>query len=166
MMWIVLISAIVWQPALLHPVYVSRCVLEYNDHTKHIEVSAHLFIDDLEQALSHDGDENLSIGSDRESPQADRIIAAYLSRHLQLYSSQDTIQWHWVGKELSEDYLGMWFYMESGDVPSGQSYTVTYDVLQDILPSQKNILQMKVAHQKDTYFLSVYGDATTQWSIP
>ena len=93
-----------------HKFYVSQIQINYNSGNTSLEVSAHIFIDDLELALKAQGADSLFIGTKREASRADTLIFRYLQQQIELRIGGRLLQGEFLGKELSDDLQAVWCY--------------------------------------------------------
>ncbi len=137
----------------LHKFYVSRCMIEYKQDQKALQVSMHIFIDDLERALEEMGAKKLFICTRKEAEEADQHIYNYLNKHFILSVDGESQPYQYVGKEISEDFSGVWIYLEVTDVEVGEQLMVKNNILMEIFDDQKNIVSVKGMGTKEHYFL-------------
>lgn len=136
-----------------HKFYVSQIQVNYNSSNTSLEVSAHIFIDDLEMALEAQGADSLFIGTKREVDRADTLIFRYLQQQIQIRAEGKLLRGVFVGKELSDDLQAIWCYWEIEDIPEPSQLEIDCDLLTEVLPEQKNIIQYTVDHLNRSYFL-------------
>lgn len=144
----------------VHEFHLSKCNIEYKASEKALQVTLHLFIDDLESALRERGIDQLYIGTEKEKEGVDIHIQKYLQEKFQLKSDTQTLQLVFLGKEQSEDLAAIWCYLEVTDVETIKHLTVTNNVLMDIFEDQKNIVSIKGPEKKSAYFLFEKGKST------
>lgn len=125
-----------------HEFHVSKGQIEYVASEKSLQITLHLFIDDLEEALRRSGAERVFLGTDREIARADEYLQAYLKRHFVLTVNGQPVSYSFVGKEMSTDLLGMWCYLQVDGVDAPRQIKVRNDLLLDVFDDQKNILNI------------------------
>ena len=127
-----------------HEYYVSRCVMNKISEESKIEVSIHLFADDLEMALKHQGAISCHIGTKIEHADTDYWIEKYLKECFIVEDNFDTLDWTYLGRESTDDLQAVWCYLEV-DLPGNgiDKLKVTNRVLMDIYDDQKNIVELK-----------------------
>lgn len=140
-----------------HDFHVSTCQLEYNPYDQALQISIHLFIDDLEDALRLQGIDGLYLCTKRESEKAELAVFAYLQQNFRLHINGQAIELQWVGKETSEDLLGVWCYLEGLEVPPIKEISVSAPLLMELYEDQKNILQIELPGQKKGYHTFTKG---------
>ena len=137
----------------MHEFHMSRCMIDYKAHKKTIEITLNIFIDDLELALDEQGATDLFIGTEREHEEADTYINRYLNQTLQLAINNKSVEFNYLGKELSDDLEAVWCYLEIMDVKRIREIAVQYDLFMEVFDDQKNIINITSPEQEDAYFL-------------
>lgn len=124
--------------SLLHDVHVSKSEINYDVASKTIQLTTHIFIDDLEKAIVKSGRPNPNIGLKSELANADEIVAEYVSSKFVInkYSAD------FLGKELSDDHIAVYCYFEIELKSDLRSITFDNNVLHDIYEDQKNIVSI------------------------
>ena len=124
----------------LHPLHLSKSVVEYFPEEKTLRVSLHLFLDDLEKALNQNRTEPLFLGSPREPIKASAYLEAYLQKQFSFALDGKSVPLRLLGKELSEDREALWCYLEIAAIRHPGKISVTCTLLTDIFRDQQNIL--------------------------
>lgn len=137
----------------LHDFHVSKCLVEYNEEQVALQISLHLFIDDLEDALGRQGHDQLFICTEKESDLADSLIHRYLTERLQLKVNGDDTRFQFIGKEISDDLMAVWCYLEITGVSELNQLEVSNRILLEVFDDQKNILSVTgPSHQATLLF--------------
>ena len=148
-----LILIIVWA-FITHDIHVSKSEVEYNEAAQAIQISTHIFIDDLELDIyNHLGASNLKIGTEKEADSADYHIYQYLQDYLIFNVNEKPVSYNFVGKELSEDLLAIWVYLEIPEIGGIDSITIQYDVLMELYDDQKNIMSLRTPMDGKSFYL-------------
>lgn len=134
-----------------HAFHVSRCEIRHNTARQSLEVTMHIFIDDLEVALKKQGHDKLFLCTEREAPRAEEYLAQYLRQQFQLSVNGKMMSYAFLGKETSDDMIAAWCYLEVKGVKSVQSVWVRDSILLEIFGDQKNIVQLIVPGKKEGY---------------
>ncbi len=140
-----------------HEFHVSKCQIEFNPQEKALEISMHIFIDDLEEALRNNGSGKLFIGTEKETVQADDYLFQYLTKHFQLKVNDKEVEYNFVGKETSEDLQAIWCYLEITNIEAVESIVVENSLLMEMFADQKNIIHIIMPDKKQGYFLLEKG---------
>lgn len=137
----------------LHDFHLSRSEINYDSPSSTLQVTVHIFVDDLEKVLTKTGSKNLHLGQKNEAADADQAIAAYLDRHHVISSSGKMFKPDFIGKELSEDYIAYYCYLEY-PVPAGtKEVNIKNNILLDLYDDQKNMVQVTKNKKRITSFL-------------
>lgn len=123
-----------------HPIHIALAEIHQNKETNRLEMSIKIFIDDLEDALALQGYNQLYIGTEKEHKAVDTIIHQYIRQYFRISQQQKSIDFDWVGKELSDDYMAIWCYLESDPLTTDHNIDVQFCLLMDLYGDQKNIL--------------------------
>lgn len=141
-----------------HEFHMSKCQIEYNVEEKALQMTLHLFIDDLEEALRQDGIDKLHLCTEKETEDANAHLYGYLQKNFVLQVNQQDVQYDFVGKEQSEDLIGLWVYLEVTGVEQVNALDITNRVLIATFSDQKNITSVSVPPGKQNYFILQRGN--------
>ena len=136
-----------------HDFHMSKSEIRYVSERSTIELSVHIFIDDLELTLEDHGVSGLNIGTNEESEEANNYIAEYLTSSLQLKCNETELESNWVGKELSEDLMAIWCYLQINEANQCQEITIENTILTEKYDDQKNIVSFKTDTSIRDYFI-------------
>jgi hypothetical protein len=128
--------------AALHDIHLSKALIEYNEAEKAIQVSMHLFLDDLEEALRRKGLDDLYFCTKKEDEFAEAYLEAYLREHFILTVNGEEMEYNFLGKEPSGDYQGAWCYIEVENVAQLSIINIQNNLLMEIFDDQKNVIQL------------------------
>ena len=126
----------------LHDIHMSRCDIDYNKEAASLEISIRIFIDDLELDLRSMGHDSLKICTRYESPDAEQLVFDYLKRHLLIEVDDQEKSLGWVGKEISDDLLAVWCYLQVDDVQPEKHLDITNNVLLSTYNDQQNVVKV------------------------
>jgi hypothetical protein len=127
-----------------HDFHVSRMVMDYKAEEEHMEVSLHVFTDDLEYALQNRGHDSLRLNTKREISTADSLIADYLMEVIQLnHESGKSAMIRYLGKEASKDYMATWIYFYIELPENKGEYNMKTSLLTEIYDDQQNIVNLR-----------------------
>jgi hypothetical protein len=146
-----------------HDMHISVCELRWNEESGTFQVSLKIFIDDLERALTKDGAPGLFIGTPKEVKEADSFIAEYLQKHFTIAIDGTPLMPEFMGKEISEDYLAVWCYVQfPARLSQAKKCTLSNDVLLDMFDDQRNIMDIRMNKSHKDYTIFQPGQST--WS--
>ncbi len=126
-----------------HEFHVSKCVIEYSQDEKSLQISLHLFIDDIEEALRKKGADKLFLCTEKESEKATAYLERYLRQGLQIQVDGKDCNFRFVGKENSNDWTGMWCYLEVPGIAPFRELTLTNVLLTEVFDDQKNLVSVE-----------------------
>ncbi len=142
-----------------HKYHVGKCLIDYNEQEKALQVSVFMFLDDLEAALRAKGADKLFLCTERENEHAETNVEKYLNQHLKFEVNGTEQPYVFIGKESSEDLLGVWCYVEIADIRSLEKIYFKNDLLMDLYDDQKNVIIFKGPNNKEASFLFQKGKA-------
>ncbi len=136
-----------------HEFHISKCQIDYNVEEQALQMTLHLFLDDLEDALQREGVDKQFLCTEKEKNNADKHLYEYLQKYFLLQVNQSKVSYEFVGKEQSADLQGVWVYLEVTGVNSVAELTVSNRLLLDLFDDQKNITSISVPPGKQRYFI-------------
>ncbi len=146
-----------------HDFHLSKAVVEYNSRDQALQVTLHIFLDDLELALRERGaGEELFLCTEKEHPEADGYLDRYLAKTFRLWVDGRPVAAQYLGKEISDDLMAAWCYLEVKEVPLPRQLTIDNRILMQVYDDQKNIVSIRHDGQAVDYFLVVRGDTRRQ----
>lgn len=125
-----------------HDFHISKVLVEYNEPEKALQVSMHLFIDDLEEALRVRGKDSLFICTSNEAPNAEQYMAEYIKKNFELYVDGEKQEYSFLGKEIADDMAGVWCYLEALNVNAIKELKIKNSLLLELFDDQKNIVSV------------------------
>ena len=149
MLYLLLLSQIL----ISHDYHLSKTLIEQSRSGNSLEISMHIFIDDLELALQEQGHTNLFLCTEKESETAEQVVERYLQDQFLVEVNQKLVSATWIGKEVSKDLRGVWCYLEITHPEPIETITVTHSLLFDIYRDQRNIVQVSLNDGRKGFFL-------------
>ena len=141
------------QPTSDHEFHLSKFLFEYVPEEEALQITMYIFIDDFEAALLEKKIDKMYICTEKENEKADHHIFEYLEEHIQLAADGQPLNVEFVGKEVAEDIIGMWCYLEVTNLKPFQSIEVQSSLLTEIFDDQKNIMNIIGPNKKRSYFI-------------
>ncbi len=145
MMFFIFLHYLVWifgSSENLHPIHISRSEINYDTDAKSIQITLHVFIDDLEDAMKLEGLSAPKIGTKSELKNSDQLILEYFRKKYQFSNSgNESLTYNWVGKELGDSPLALVCYLEIENVTSMKQISVKNDLLMELYDDQVNIME-------------------------
>jgi len=117
------------------------------------QISCNIFIDDLEDMFKEEGIENLNLGLENESQITDSLLNDYLSKNLIFDLNNRVAAWEWIGKEVSEDLISFWIYLEIPKYVPTKTLNITNTILTQHIDGQKNLLNIKLLDNSKRFLL-------------
>jgi len=141
----------------LHEFHVSKCIVEHSQDDQALQISLHIFIDDLEEALEKQGVDSLFLCTKKESKKADEYLYDYFQKKIQFEVDQEALSYNYIGKEPSEDLQAIWCYLEIENITNYEEINISNDLLMELFDDQKNIINFKIDGKPKGYFLFQKG---------
>ena len=127
-----------------HEFHVSKCEIDHNLREKALQITLHIFLDDLELSMQAAGTDKQFLCTEKELPTADSVYFAYLRDNFQLKTnSGNPAKYDYIGKEISDDLAAVWTYLEVTDVETLSDLTVRNSIILNVHDDQRNIVQIK-----------------------
>jgi len=133
-----------------HDIHLSKADVNYISSEGKLQISLHLFLDDLEMSLEDYGAKELMLCSKKEHIDGESYIIAYLRDHFSFSQNGQTIPIDFIGKEQSEDLIAVWCYLEIPIVASTDLFHENL-ILLDKYDDQKNIISFKVDGKRSLF---------------
>jgi hypothetical protein len=136
-----------------HSFHISKSEIKYSQHDNSLQITTHIFLDDLEKALTKLTPNPLHIGTPTEAATTNAVLENYLKTHFQLTINDINITYNFIGKEMSSDYAAVWCYMEVKNMGSLKKIKVKNNILTEIYADQKNIINLTLPNGKQGYLM-------------
>lgn len=140
-------------PPFFHAFHICKTDIVFKAQEKSLQITTHIFIDDLELALEKRGQKGLFIGTDKESKDANKYICQYLFDNFAIKINNKDVNYEVLGKESTNDRQALYIYMEIKNIKDVRNIFVENKVLTESFNDQKNIIQINVPSKKQGYFL-------------
>ncbi|WEK35214.1 MAG: hypothetical protein P0Y53_22215 [Candidatus Pseudobacter hemicellulosilyticus] len=130
-----------------HPVYISVTELEYNATDKTLELSCKIFTDDLEKALEQQFDRKLDLSKPASKAEADKLVAAYIQKKVQVTVDGKAVNLHFVGYERERDVVWSYFAADGVSNPP-QKIQLRNELLYASFKEQINLMHVTVSGKR------------------
>ncbi len=140
-----------------HEFHLSNTEVRVNTVDKKVQVTAKIFIDDLELAIEDFSSKKLKLFVENEAIELDSILNAYINANIQFDLSERPISLNFIGKEMSDDLAAVWCYMEGGYTELKQEWTVSNTILRDQYDDQRNMTVIKKDDKKLAHWFFDYS---------
>ena len=145
-----------------HPLYITVTEINHNAKAKILEVSCKVFTNDLETVLEKMTGARVDLSAPKDKPASDKLITAYVEKHLRLKVDGKPVELHFIGSENEED--GTWSYFQVNDVPAVKKIDAADDLLYDGFNQQINIMHVTVGGQRQSTRLD-YPEANASFQF-
>ncbi|MCE2496774.1 MAG: hypothetical protein J4F31_09410 [Flavobacteriales bacterium] len=136
-----LVNLIITFNVLAHALNLSVTEAKYDRDAHTLECSVRIFTHDLEHALNEAGHENLNLGREDESPQADSLIGHLVLSSYTLVTDKGKRRLVYIGREFDEDGTLVHFRGEA-ITPRFKWIETTTSLLVHTFPDQRNIVHV------------------------
>jgi hypothetical protein len=136
---------------LIHPFFVSVIDMKHNVKDKTIEISAKVFVDDLEAVLKKNYHTTFDLSTATSKPKTNAIVAKYLQSKLQLTVNDKLQTIKYIGYEIQKE--SVWIYAEVDNVTSLKKLNINCNLLYDYQDKQMNIFNVKANGSEKNYKL-------------
>jgi len=160
-----LYTYIIFHLFVAHDFHLSKTEVRYKEDISAIQISTHIFIDDLEEVLANQGHSELHLFTNKEDINAEEYIFQYLQSNLLIEVDDTEMEYTWVGKEISEDLSAVWCYLEITDTQIASDVKLLNKVLHDLFSDQKNVVSFQYNSQKKKHMFFSQGDKYKSLSL-
>jgi hypothetical protein len=137
----------------MHQFHISKTDVTYKPTEKTLQITMHIFIDDLEKSLEKQGVSKIYIGTEKEKQEANSLIIKYLQSNFLIKLNNKSLAYDFIGKETSNDKQAIWVYLEAKNVKDVKQIFVENKIITETFSDQKNIVQVNIPSKKQGYFL-------------
>ncbi|WP_396150755.1 DUF6702 family protein [Flavobacterium sp.] len=132
----------------LHKFYVGVFQIDYFKEKKAVQITARLFIDDLEKALYKKHNKHIYITTKDEIAEANTLIANYLSEKLKIKINNKSQSLQFLTKEQEDNIVICYLKIPFKD--NIKDLEITNTVLSDIFKEQQNLVHLNLNSNKKT----------------
>ncbi|MDO7138880.1 DUF6702 family protein [Algibacter lectus] len=141
----------------IHKYYISVTQVEYVKDKKSVQIISRVFIDDLEKALRHSYDENITLDENNDTEATNAYLEKYINTNLKLSINKQPATLQFVGKEYDGDIIR--FYLEVVDIQNVKSLEVSNEMLFAVCPDQQNIVKTKINSKQKSFILTTKNNS-------
>lgn len=136
----------------LHKFYVGIYQINYVAKKKEVQVTARIFVDDLEKALEAKYKKKIYLSTPKEIAETNGLIKSYLSEKMQVKINSSVKNLKFLGKETEDNVLICYL---TAPVPEKiNSIEIYNSVLTEVYPEQQNIVHLTVNGNKKSLLLT------------
>ncbi|QEE48280.1 hypothetical protein FUA48_01410 [Flavobacterium alkalisoli] len=144
--------AAVLTSAAVHKYYVAVFMMEQVPEKKELQITARIFIDDLDKVLSDKNKKQFFLCTKKEVADADKYINQYVTEKLQVKVNGTVKPLKILGRETEDDILILYITAEAkGKI---KTLEVRNTMLFDAYPEQQNIINTKIDGNKKSLLLT------------
>ena len=126
----------------VHPYHVGSVEINYNSKTKVFEISARLFLDDLENGLNKKYNQTLHFGEGKSKEAINKALENYFSEYFKLKNNNKFLKINFLGYE--EDKEAVNIYLESEVTEAPKKVETAVSLLYNLYDDQMNIVHIVV----------------------
>lgn len=136
----------------LHKFYVGIYQVNYVAKKKEIQITARIFIDDLEKALETKYKKKIYLSTPKEIAETNGFIKSYLSEKMQIKVNSSVKSLKFLGKETEDNVLIC--YLTTPVPEKINAIEIVNSVLTEIFPEQQNIVHININGNKKSLLLT------------
>ena len=137
----------------VHDFHLSKTEIYHNQKTQSLEITMHIFIDDLELAISQAQGALLRLTSSEDDKQTDASIFDYLQSEFAIWINAKKMEFTYLGKEESEDLIAFWIYLEATGVSDIEEIQIKNSILTEVYNDQKNMVSLETPDYRKFFLL-------------
>lgn len=136
----------------VHKFYMSLTQVNYVPEKQAVQIIVRLFVDDLQAELNALSSEApIELDTDREPEDVELRFESYLKSRLSFKIDATNKEFHYIGKEYSDDMAV--FYLEISAIDTIRELSIQNKLLINSFPEQENIVKTKIYNKhKSTIF--------------
>jgi len=143
-----------------HDFHVSKAQVDIETTSREVQITLHIFLDDLEDALAKRGHEKLFLCTEKEKASAEEHLLVYLKDQFELRAGGLDLKFDLIGKEMSDDLTAVWCYLLVSQTPDIKQVFVRNEILMDLYDDQKNLINVRLNGDSKDFYMLQKGDAT------
>ena len=125
-----------------HPYHVSVCDVEYNADARALQITHHIFLDDLEETLQKRYEGLLDIVNPSNLMERDRLVEEYVMQHFSVSVNGKPKEGSYLGHELEQDAILC--YIEIAGIKKIKKISVNNSLLTEQFEDQTNLVHIKI----------------------
>ena len=136
----------------IHKFYVSVTQIDYVPSKKRVEITARIFVDDLEKALTKKHNKKINLTSTRELPEAEELIKGYLKENIKIFINKKPQAIEFLARELEGDVLIL--YTKIAVSKKINTFEIYNSLLTEVYADQQNIVHTNINGNKKSILLT------------
>ena len=146
------VLAVVLTSAAVHKYYVAVFMMEHVPEKKELQITARIFIDDLDKAISQKYNKPFYLCTKKEIADADKYLNQYITENMQIKINGNLKSLKVLGRETEDDILI--FYITAEAKGKIKTLEVKNTILFETFPDQQNIINTKINSNKKSLLLT------------
>lgn len=126
----------------VHPYHVGSVEINYNAKSKTFEITARLYLDDLENALNTKYQKTLHFGEEKSNAGLNEALKDYFGEYFKLKNNNKALKVNYLGYE--EDKEAVNIYLESDTTEKPIKVETAVSLLYNLFDDQMNMIHMVV----------------------
>ena len=139
-----------------HKYYLSLTKVAYIKESKSVQITARIFIDDLETALDKKYNKSFELATKEEFKDTDTFIDTYISSLLKITINDKLIPFNYLGKKYETDVI--YIFAEIENIDNIKSIEIQNRILLDEFSEQQNIIKLNINDKKKSFILNNDSD--------
>jgi len=135
-----------------HKFYVSIYQVDFAPEKRRIEITARIFVDDLNLALENEFKTKTHVGEKSESAQDAVLLEKYMTKHFRVAIDESDKKIIFHNKEIDNNVVII--YMKINDVKKFQTLQIFNNALLELYSDQQNIMQTNLYKTKRNYIFT------------
>ena len=136
----------------LHKFYVSIYQVDFVPEKKRVEITARIFIDDLNLALEKEYSTKIHLGEKSETTQDVTLLQKYMQKNLRVSIDNKEKEILFLSKEVENNVLII--YLKIEDIKKMSSIKIHNNALLTLYSDQQNIIQTNIYNKKKNYIFT------------
>lgn len=136
----------------VHKFYVSIYQVDFVPEKKRVEITARIFLDDLNTAMEQEYNAKIHLGEKAESAQDVLFLQKFLQKHLKIAIDGKERNIQFLSKELENNVLII--YLKINDIKKMSAMKIQNNALLELNSDQQNIIQTKFFNKKKSYLFT------------
>lgn len=136
----------------MHKFYMAIYQLYYAPEKKMLQITARIFVDDIDKALEKKYSRKFFLNTNKETPESIDFLKKYLSDNFSVKVNGQTKTMNFLSKELDGDVLVC--YLSIKDISKINSLEIYNSVLIDWIAEQQNIMHITAFGDKKSFLFT------------
>lgn len=136
----------------VHKFYVSIYQVDFVPEKQRIEITARIFMDDLNLALENEYKSKTQIGEKSETQADVAMLQKYLNKHIRVSINGKDMKTLYHNKEIDNNVVVI--YLKINDIKKIKTIQFSNNALLDLYSDQQNIIQTNIYNKKQNFIFT------------